>query len=43
MAEDEVREHGALATEARVLDDAIAKAQRLDRDAVAAVENVQRF
>ncbi len=43
MAEDEVREHDALATEARVLNDAIAKTQRLDRDAVAAVENVQRF
>lgn len=43
MAEDEIREHESLAAEARVLDDAIAKAQRLDRDAVAAVENVQRF
>lgn len=44
MIEGEVREHEALAAEAEVLDDAIKTVQRqLDRDALAAVENTQRF
>lgn len=44
MADDENREHGSLAVEARILDQALEKALTpLDRDAVVITEDVQRF